>query len=156
MVNIKKNNIFLLRLLKFYFLLSIDLFSKFLEPNFNQVTFTSSILKSAPISDSLTKLNSGLTSLDKELNQQVSEHHEELLTQVNRIRELEEMLQVVTSGVDSLQNSLDRFLKYIENFLLNQVMKLNKLELRMKFLNPQNLSNQNANNWLIFKLLAIY
>lgn len=94
--------------------------SRFLDGNsFNSVSLTSNLLKSGSITDSLNKLSSGLNSLDNELSVQVAAHHEELLTQVNRIRDLEEMLKVVTAGVDNLQTSLDKFVYLMgNNFLL--------------------------------------
>lgn len=83
---------------------------QFVEQDFDSASYTSSVIKAANIGEALSRLNLALNQLDKELNSQVVAHHEELLSQVNNVKDLETMLQVITSGVDSLQLSVNRMI----------------------------------------------
>eukprot|EP01114_Cavostelium_apophysatum_P021150 TRINITY_DN7293_c0_g1_i1.p1 TRINITY_DN7293_c0_g1~~TRINITY_DN7293_c0_g1_i1.p1 ORF type:complete len:805 (-),score=214.23 TRINITY_DN7293_c0_g1_i1:12-2381(-) len=87
--------------------------SRFLSEEFDSTKYISTTIKSSSIDDSISQLSDGLSIIDKELNLQVASHHEELLSQVTNIRDLESMLEVVRSSVDSLQLSVDKIAKDI-------------------------------------------
>eukprot|EP01117_Protostelium_nocturnum_P020411 TRINITY_DN9165_c0_g1_i2.p1 TRINITY_DN9165_c0_g1~~TRINITY_DN9165_c0_g1_i2.p1 ORF type:complete len:748 (-),score=194.71 TRINITY_DN9165_c0_g1_i2:48-2291(-) len=84
------------------------------ERDFNKIAFTSQAIKSGQINENLSILSSSLNSLDKELNSQVSLHHEELLQQVNNVKDLESMLNTIQSGVDKLHSNVSKISKEIK------------------------------------------
>jgi len=96
-----------------------ELWSKFLEEEFDVARFTSSVIASGTVSSSLEKINSGMQRLDKELYSQVVGHHEDLIKQVSNIKDLESILKVISKGVDGIQGSINKIkLDITEPYLL--------------------------------------
>ncbi|XP_065066714.1 conserved oligomeric Golgi complex subunit 5-like isoform X2 [Rhopilema esculentum] len=83
-------------------------FSKFLEDSFDPKSYANTIIQSRAIGESLAKLADGINLLDKEIRDQVSSHHEDLLSQATGIETLESVLQSIQGRIHSLKTSVER------------------------------------------------
>ena len=81
---------------------------EFVKDEFDLKSFTSSIVKTNVLSEHLSKLSQNINILDKEIKEQVSVHHEELLHQAINIETLEEMLDMVQTRISSLKSTSER------------------------------------------------
>ena len=82
---------------------------EFAREEFDAKSFTSAIMKTNLLSEHLGKLSQSINALDKEIREQVSEHHEDLLHQAINIETLEEMLDMVQTRISSLKSTSERF-----------------------------------------------
>ena len=71
----------------------------FLKEDFDIKTFSAAIVKTKVLSEHLSKLSLNIATLDKEIREQVSLHHEDLLHQAIKIETLEEMLDMVQTRI---------------------------------------------------------
>jgi conserved oligomeric Golgi complex subunit 5 len=105
---------------------------EFLREDFDIKLFVMGITKAnALLSDQLSKLSVSINSLDKEIREQVSVHHEELLHQAINIESLEEMLEMVQTRISSLKSSSERLrLKITQpyNELTLRILQLSRLQ----------------------------
>eukprot|EP00271_Cylindrocystis_brebissonii_P008357 TRINITY_DN22545_c0_g1_i1.p1 TRINITY_DN22545_c0_g1~~TRINITY_DN22545_c0_g1_i1.p1 ORF type:complete len:876 (+),score=237.99 TRINITY_DN22545_c0_g1_i1:407-3034(+) len=85
-----------------------EIFSKFLDDDFNATQFASEVLSSGSAAASCRKLNDGISVLERQLRSEVVLRHDELLQQLASLRDTESVLAVVRAGVDSLQASVQR------------------------------------------------
>jgi len=99
------------------------------ERDFNSTAYTSLAIKSGAVKETLQTLSSALGVLDKELNSQVSLHHEELLHQVSNVKDLEKMLEGIQIGVDTLQQNISRIAKEVKDPTLAIAAKTKQLAL---------------------------
>ena len=93
--------------------------------DFDLKTFTTAILKTQQLTDHLSKLSLNIQLLDKEIKDQVSLHHEDLLHQAINIETLEDMLDIVQTRISSLKATSERL-------RLKITTPFNELNLRIK------------------------
>ena len=84
-------------------------FTAFREENFDGSKYTSQLLKSNTINESITSLTRELNEVNNQLNVQVTSQHTQLLKQVTNLKDLENILAIVQDGVNNLQNSVSRY-----------------------------------------------
>lgn len=97
----------------------------FVREDFDVKTFTSAILKTQQLTEHLSKLAVSVNVLDKEIKEQVNEHHEDLLHQAINIETLEEMLDMVQTRIASLKGTSERL-------RLKIITPYNELNLRIR------------------------
>ena len=103
----------------------------FREEIFHESTYTSQLLKSTSVSESLTLLSKKLSDVNQHLNYQVTSQHTHLLDQVTNLKELERILEVVKLGVDTLQISIHRITAEITepaSLLKSRTLQLSRLQ----------------------------
>lgn len=85
-----------------------DTFCQFLKDDFDVKAYASQSLQAAVVSDLLIKLSAGIGTLDRELHQQVSTHHDDLLSQATGIETLESVLEMMHVRVQTLMSAVER------------------------------------------------
>ena len=103
----------------------------FLKEDFDLKTFTAAILKTNILSEHLNKLSLNISTLDQEIREQVSLHHEDLLHQAIKIETLEEMLDMVQTRISSLKSTSERLRTKIStpfNELNLRILQLSRLQ----------------------------
>ena len=104
---------------------------EFLKEDFDLKTFSAVIIKTKVLSEHLNKLSLNITTLDKEIREQVSLHHEDLLHQAIKIETLEEMLDMVQTRISSLKSTSERLRTKIStpfNELNLRILQLSRLQ----------------------------
>jgi len=104
---------------------------EFLKEDFDLKTFSTAIIKTKVLSEHLNKLSLNITTLDKEIREQVSLHHEDLLHQAIKIETLEEMLDMVQTRISSLKSTSERLRTKIStpfNELNLRILQLSRLQ----------------------------
>lgn len=104
---------------------------EFLKEDFDVKTFSSALMKTSQLSEHLGNLAQNIQSLDKEIKEQVSMHHEDLLHQAVNIETLEEMLDMVQTRISSLKSTSERLRLKINtpfNELNLRILQLSRLQ----------------------------
>lgn len=81
-------------------------FVPFFAQKFDDVEYVSRVVRENQAESSLTKLKTGVSKLDQEINSQVATHYGKLLTQVNNLNDVQQMLDTVKMGVGKLEASI--------------------------------------------------
>jgi hypothetical protein len=76
--------------------------------SFDVKQFTAAVTKTSQLSEYLSSLSHSLSSLDKEIREQVSTHHEQLLHQAINIETLDELLDMIQTRIGSLKSTSER------------------------------------------------
>lgn len=84
------------------------IFSDFTNSQFDAQDYANVIIEGHLIGEALSKLNDGVDILNKELLAQVSQNHEDLLSQATGIETLEGVLNSIQARCQSLVKSVDR------------------------------------------------
>ncbi len=104
---------------------------EFTKEEFDLKTFSSAILKTNALSEHLANLTQNISTLDKEIRDQVSLHHEDLLHQAINIETLEDMLDIVQTRISSLKSTSERLKLKIStpyNELNLRILQLSRLQ----------------------------
>ncbi|CAH0393234.1 unnamed protein product [Bemisia tabaci] len=104
--------------------------SQFLESQDNENETARVSFQMLAVSEQLAKLAQGISLLDKEINKQVCEKHEDLIAQAIWVEKLESILAIMQSHVQCLLASVDRLrLKIVEPFnkIKTQTVMLSRL-----------------------------
>lgn len=104
---------------------------EFTKENFDLKSFSTAIIKTNQLNEHLTKLAQNINFLDKEIRDQVSQHHEDLLSQAVNIETLEEMLDMVQTRISSLKSTSERLRIKISqpfNELNLRILQLSRLQ----------------------------
>ena len=104
---------------------------EFVNENFDTKAFTSAIIKTNSLSEHLQNLSQSINLLDKEIKDQVSLHHEDLLHQAINIETLEEMLDMVQTRISSLKSTSERLRTKIStpyNEFSLRILQLSRLQ----------------------------
>jgi hypothetical protein len=81
---------------------------EFITETFDFKKYTNAIIKTKILGEHLQKLSLSTNLLDKEIREQISLHHEDLLSQAINIETLEEMLDMVHTRIISLKSTSER------------------------------------------------
>ncbi len=103
----------------------------FVREDFELKTFTAAIIKTNQLSEHLSRFAHNLNTIDKEIRDQVSAHHEDLLHQAVNIETLEEMLDMVQTRISSLKSTSERLrIKITQpyNELNLRILQLSRLQ----------------------------
>jgi hypothetical protein len=103
----------------------------FTSEQFDVKQFSSAIIKTSQLSEHLSTLSQNINILDKEIREQVSEHHEDLLHQAINIETLEEMLDMIQTRIASLKSTSERLRLKIStpyNELNLRILQLSRLQ----------------------------
>ena len=84
------------------------IFSDFLNSQFDAQDYANTVIEGHVIGEALSKLNDGVDLLNNELLTQVSQNHEDLLSQATGIETLEGVLNSIQTRCQSLVKSVDR------------------------------------------------
>lgn len=85
-----------------------ETYRQFCEDDFDAKSFATRVIRSHAVSQQLSSLAQGISLLDKELNQQVSDHYEDLMSQATGIEALEGVLQVIQARSQSLLAAVEK------------------------------------------------
>ncbi|XP_066933016.1 conserved oligomeric Golgi complex subunit 5-like [Clytia hemisphaerica] len=85
-----------------------DIYTEFIDDTFDAKEYANTVIESHIIGDALAKLSTGIELLNKELQTQVADHHEDLLSQATGIETLEGVLQSIHTRCQSLVKSVQR------------------------------------------------
>ncbi|ESO02463.1 hypothetical protein HELRODRAFT_188714 [Helobdella robusta] len=85
-----------------------DSFKAFTENEFDAKSYATKIIEGQFVSQQLANLSEGINLLNKEIHRQVSDHHEDLLSQATGIEALESVLQTMQTRSHSLLSALER------------------------------------------------
>eukprot|EP00049_Salpingoeca_infusionum_P014224 m.265094 g.265094 ORF g.265094 m.265094 type:complete len:785 (-) comp15626_c2_seq2:147-2501(-) len=106
-------------------------YTTYFETDFDPGRFATTIITSGLVTDQLDKVRAGITRVQQQLREQVSSHHEDLLTQATGIQRLEDVLGMVTGQVDTLTKGIDS-LKQKITVPYNNIAKQTRLLARMQ------------------------
>lgn len=98
---------------------------------FDVKKFSSAIIKTNQLSEHLSSLSQSLNTLDKEIREQVSVHHHDLLHQAINIETLDEMLDMIHTRIGSLKSTSERLRAKIGapyNELNLRILQLSRLQ----------------------------
>lgn len=104
---------------------------EFMLENFDFKKYTNAIMKTKILGDHLSKLSLCTNILDKEIREQITLHHEDLLNQAINIETLEEMLDMVQTRIISLKSTSERLRVKITspyNELNLRILQLTRLQ----------------------------
>ena len=104
---------------------------EFITEEFDFKKYTNAIIKTKTLSEHLSKLSLCTNLLDKEIREQISLHHEDLLNQAINIETLEEMLDMVQTRIISLKSTAERLrVKIVSpyNELNLRIIQLSRLQ----------------------------
>lgn len=104
---------------------------EFVKEDFDIKSLTAALIKTNQLSEHLSQLAQNIHLLDKEIKEQVSDHHEDLLNQAVNIETLEEMLDIVQTRISSLKSTSERLrLKITQpyNELNLRILQLSRLQ----------------------------
>ncbi|CAF1077689.1 unnamed protein product, partial [Brachionus calyciflorus] len=99
--------------------------------DFDVKLFSSAIMKTNQLSEHLSSIATSINTLDKEIREQVSDNHENLLHQAINLETLEEMLDMVQSRIGSLKSTSERLRIKIDtpfNELNLRIIQLSRLQ----------------------------
>ena len=104
---------------------------EFITEEFDFKKYTNAIIKTKILGEHLSKLSLCTNLLDKEIREQISVHHEDLLSQAINIETLEEMLDMVQTRIISLKSTSERLrVKIVSpyNELNLRIIQLSRLQ----------------------------
>ena len=104
---------------------------EFIAEEFDFKKYTNAIIKTKILGEHLSKLSLCTNLLDKEIREQISVHHEDLLSQAINIETLEEMLDMVQTRIISLKSTSERLrVKIVSpyNELNLRIIQLSRLQ----------------------------
>lgn len=104
---------------------------EFVKEEFDVKAFSSAIMKTNALSEHLASLAQCINVLDKEIREQVSVHHDDLLHQAINIETLEEMLDIIQNRIASLKTTCERLKTKISapyNELNLRLLQLSRLQ----------------------------
>ncbi|XP_010278476.1 PREDICTED: conserved oligomeric Golgi complex subunit 5 [Nelumbo nucifera] len=87
---------------------SDPVFSALLSPDFDSTRFSTQALSSGSAAARAEKLEEGIRLLEKQLRSEVLSRHDDLLSQLSSLKDVESALSVVRSGISNLQSSVRR------------------------------------------------
>ena len=96
-----------------------------IKEDFDVKSFTSAVIKTNILSEHLSNLSQSINKLDKEIREEVSLNHEDLLHQAINIETLEDMLEMIQSRIASLKSTSERLRSKIS-------IPFNELQLRIR------------------------
>ena len=105
--------------------------AEFTKEDFDVKSFSAAMMKTSQLSEHLANLATSINTLDKEIKEQVSANHENLLDQAVNIETLEEMLSMVQTRISSLKSTSERLRIKIEtpfDELNLRVVQLSRLQ----------------------------
>jgi len=114
-----------------------DIFKDFLNPVFDPEEYANKIIESQLIGQSLGKLADGISLINKEILTQVSDHHEDLLSQATGIETLEGVLHTIQSRIQSLGKAVDRVRSQVTdpyNRIASRTRQLRRLQTTCEYL----------------------
>jgi hypothetical protein len=104
---------------------------EFISETFDVKQFTSAIIKTNALSEHLSNLSQSINKLDKQIRDEVSLNHEDLLHQAINIETLEDMLEMIQSRIASLKSTSERLRTKISvpfNELNLRILQLSRLQ----------------------------
>ncbi|CAI9719984.1 conserved oligomeric Golgi complex subunit 5 [Octopus vulgaris] len=87
---------------------SDETFNPFLDDKFDVKAHANKTIQGIAIGEQLAKLTDGMAILDKEIHNQIVDHHEDLLSQATGVETLEGVLQMMQSRIQSLLSAMER------------------------------------------------
>ncbi|EFX83109.1 hypothetical protein DAPPUDRAFT_316118 [Daphnia pulex] len=118
-------------------ILENEFYHQFLSEKFDVKEHASQVLQGSIVSEQLGKLADGLSLLDKAIQNQVSEHYEDLLKHASGIETLENVLSMMQNHIQSFSASIERLKTRISephNKLQTQTLMLSRLQLSCELL----------------------
>ncbi|XP_065197441.1 conserved oligomeric Golgi complex subunit 5-like [Sycon ciliatum] len=103
----------------------------FLEDEFDVQRYSNTIIESEQVAQTLQHIASSVALLDRDLNQQVVSHHEDLLSQATGIEKLEGVLHMVQTRIESLQAGVQRIRSKIaepHSKIISRTTQLSRLQ----------------------------
>jgi hypothetical protein len=101
------------------------------KEDFDVKAFTSAIIKTNILSEHLSNLSQSINKLDKQIREEVSLNHEDLLHQAINIETLEDMLEMIQTRISSLKSTSERLRMKISipyNELNLRIRQLSRLQ----------------------------
>ncbi|XP_046439744.1 conserved oligomeric Golgi complex subunit 5-like [Daphnia pulex] len=118
-------------------ILENEFYHQFLYEKFDVKEHASQVLQGSIVSEQLAKLGDGLSLLDKAIQNQVSEHYEDLLKHASGIETLENVLSMMQNHIQGFSASIERLKTRISephNNLQTQTLMLSRLQLSCELL----------------------
>nr|CAH0110057.1 unnamed protein product [Daphnia galeata] len=118
-------------------ILENEFYHQFLSEKFDVKEHASHVLQGSIVSEQLAKLADGLSLLDKTIQNQVSEHYEDLLKHASGIETLENVLSMMQNHIQGFSASIERLKTRISephNKLQTQTLMLSRLQLSCELL----------------------
>ncbi|XP_046635816.1 conserved oligomeric Golgi complex subunit 5-like [Daphnia pulicaria] len=118
-------------------ILENEFYHQFLSEKFDVKEHASQVLQGSIVSEQLAKLADGLSLLDKAIQNQVSEHYEDLLKHASGIETLENVLSMMQNHIQGFSASIERLKTRISephNKLQTQTLMLSRLQLSCELL----------------------
>ncbi|RXG60114.1 Conserved oligomeric Golgi complex subunit 5 [Armadillidium vulgare] len=85
-----------------------SVYAPFLEDEFDPQAHASQLIQGVVISEHLNKLSLGINKLEKEIENQVGSHYEDLLSHASGVETLEEVLNTMHERIQTLQAGVER------------------------------------------------
>ncbi|XP_057373546.1 conserved oligomeric Golgi complex subunit 5-like [Daphnia carinata] len=118
-------------------ILENEFYHQFLSEKFDVKEHASQVLQGSIVSEQLAKLAEGLSLLDKTIQNQVSEHYEDLLKHATGIETLENVLSMMQNHIQGFSASIERIRARItepHDKLQTQTLMLSRLQVSCELL----------------------